>query len=173
MRISSLTVGLAATVGAWTFTAAFLPATVEKLTGYSPWVYGPVSTVVWALFSGVAYAILCRSHGQSAARDSLANYRCPEIAAAASAPGASVCASREEKRRLGAATAGFALTISTWVAALSFMPEDWLDTLTAAPVWFYCLVSVGLWATFSAVMYLAFVASERRPPRVKSPGSST
>ncbi len=163
VRISSLTVGLAATVGAWTFVAAFAPATLEALGGYSPWIYGPASTAVWALFSGATYALLCRNRDQNAGSDALANYRCPELGIAAPAAGTSVCASREEKTRLGAATAGFALTISTWVAALSFMPEDLLDSLSAAPVWFYCLVSIGLWAAFSTLMYMALSHSDRPP----------
>jgi predicted membrane channel-forming protein YqfA (hemolysin III family) len=172
VRVSSLTVGLAATIGLWTFAAAFAPEILEKFSDYSPWFYGPVWTAAWALFSGVAYTVLRRSHSQNAEGDSLANYRCPEMTATF-APGVSVCASREEKRRLEAATAGFALTISSWVAVLSFTPEAWLDSLNAAPAWFHCLVSVGLWATFSAVIYVALAASERRPPRLRSTESGT
>ncbi len=171
MRISALTAGLAVMLGVWMFVVAFAPAIIENLGGYSPWVLGPVSTAVWALFSGVAYAVLRRSHSQKAATDLLGNYRCPKLAATARAPYGSLCAGREEKRRLEAATAGFALTISTWVAALSFLPEACLDLLNAAPVWFYCVLSVGLWVASSTVMYMALSQSDRSPhPSKRDPG---
>lgn len=166
-RISSLTAGLAVTVSVWAFVAAFVPTILENLGDYSPWILGPVSTGVWALFSTVAYAILCRSHRQSTGTDPLANYRCPEIAAMARAADASLCASREEKRRLGAATAGFALTIGSWVTGLAFMPEAWRDSLDEAPAWFYCLVSIALWAALSTVLYRAFRASGQRLTRLR------
>src|SRR5580700_10986109 len=67
--------------------------------------------------------------------------------------GPSVCANRDEKNHLAAVTAGFALTITAWVAGLSLMPADWLDPLSAAPAWSYCLGSVGLWAALSRLMY--------------------
>lgn len=168
VRMSALTVGLAVIVGVWMFVAAFAPEIIEDLGGYSPWVLGPASTAAWALFSGVAYAVLRRSYSQNAATDPLGNYRCPKLAATANAPDVSLCAGREEKRRLGAATAGFALTIASWVTLLSFMPEAWSDSLNEAPAWFYSLVSIGLWAALSTVMYLAFRASEERPTPLRN-----
>lgn len=162
MRISCLTVGLAATVGAWVFVAAFLPASLEALTGYSAWIYGPVSTAVWALFSGTAYVALRRTWSRSSRSDSLVDYRCRELAIAAGEAAVSMCASHEEKLRLAAATAGFALTIATWVAALSFIPEGLLDSLSAAPAWFYCLTSIALWAAFRVLMYHALSHSGRQ-----------
>jgi hypothetical protein len=161
VRVSSLTAGLAVTLGAWTFLEAFSPSTVEALGEYSPWLYGPVSTLAWAFFSGIAYAVLRRSHGRDIT-DAVSTYRCPDLAIRAGVPGISICASLEEKRRLEAVTAGFALTIGAWITTLSFMPQDLFDSLTAAPAWVYCLISVALWMTFSAAMHLVFGASDRR-----------
>jgi len=159
-RVSALTAGLAAVVGIWIFVAAFAPTTIEALGGFSPWFYGPALTAAWALFSGIAYLLLRRTHH---AADELVNYRCRELEITPYSASTSVCGSRAEKRRLAAVTAGFALTISVWVTALSFLPEDWFNALNAAPVWFYCLVSVGLWGILSAAMRVALAASDHRP----------
>jgi hypothetical protein len=158
-RISALTVGLAATVISWTFAAAFAPEKLESLAHYSPWLYGPVSTAAWALFSAVAYLLIRRDGRRKAPQNAQESYRCRELGVREPSNGSSVCANQREKNRLGAVTAGFALTISTWVAALSFMPEGWLDRLGEAPAWVYCIVSVVLWASLSEVMYLIFRAS--------------
>jgi hypothetical protein len=161
-RFSALMAGLAAMAAAWTFIAAFAPQTLESLGGYSPWFYGPVSTAVWALFSGIAYLFLRGNCRSATSPDTIANYRCRELDNLLRSAGVSVCASREERRRLAGITAGLALTISLWVAALSFLPENWLDFLSAAPVWFYCLTSAGLWGILSTVMYLALRAPDHR-----------
>jgi hypothetical protein len=161
-RISALTAGLAATITIWTFAAGYAPATLEKLGEYSPWLYGPVSTAVWAMFSAIAYLLIHRSGQQSASHHLDQTYRCHELGVPAPLISTSVCASRDEKNRLGAVTAGFALTITAWVAALSLMPADWLDSLSAAPAWSYCVGSVGLWAALSTVMYSIFSAADRR-----------
>ena len=161
-RISALTAGLAATVIIWTFAAAYAPATLEALGGYSPWLYGPGSTAAWAVFSAIAYLLICRSGRQSSSRQLDETYRCQDLGVPAPVISPSVCASRDEKNHLGAVTAGFALTITAWVAALSLIPGDWLDSLSAAPAWSYCVGSVGLWAALSAVMYSIFSATDRR-----------
>jgi hypothetical protein len=153
------------TVVTWIFAAGFAPEKLEALARYSPWLYGPASTGAWALFSAIAYLLIRRSRYQRA-RDSVdESYHCRELGGAAPTIGSSVCASQNEKDRLAAVTAGFALTISTWVAVLSFMPENWLDSLGEAPAWIYCIASVLLWATLSASTYLIFHASHGRPPR--------
>jgi hypothetical protein len=162
-RISALTAGLAATVITWTFAAGFASEKLETLARYSPWLYGPALTAAWALFSAIAYLFIRRSRHPRARRDVDESYRCSELRASASAIGSSICANQDEKDRLGAVSAGFALTISAWVAMLSFMPENWLDSLGQAPAWIYCIASVILWATLSASTYLIFRASHRRP----------
>jgi hypothetical protein len=160
-RISALTAGLAATVITWTFAAGYAPATLETLGQYSPWLYGPVSTVAWAIFSAIAYLLIHRYGEQSSARPSDVTYRCRDLGVPTPSVSTSVCANREEKNRLSAVTAGFALTITGWVGALSLMPSDWLDSLSAAPAWWYCVGTVGLWAVLSAMMYSIFSAGSR------------
>lgn len=155
-RISALAAGLAATLIAWIFVAAFGEAELESLAQYSPWFYGPVATAVWALFSAIAYLLISRDKRPRASLEPREGYRCRDFASALSADRRSICANLEEKTRLAAASAGFALTTSVWVAALSFMPDDYLDWLGEAPAWIYCLVSVTLWTALSGGMYLVF-----------------
>jgi hypothetical protein len=157
-RVSALTIGLAATVIAWTFAAAFAPEQLESLARYSPWLYGPGSTAVWVLFSAIAY-LLVRRDRRRAPPNADEGYRCRELGIKSPANGCSICTNRHEKNRLGAVTAGFALTINAWVAALSFLPGDWLERLGQAPSWVYCIVSVVLWASLSGVMYPIFGTS--------------
>jgi hypothetical protein len=161
-RISALTAGLAATIIIWTFAAGYAPATLETLGEYSPWLYGPVSTVAWAVFSAIAYLLIRRGGYQSSAPPLDESYRCRELAVSAPDMSASVCANRNEKNHLAAVTAGFALTITSWVAALSLMPTGWLDSLSETPPWAYCVGSVGLWAVLSTAMYSIFSAADRR-----------
>ena len=158
-RTSALAAGLAATIIGWTFAAAFAPEKMEAIAYYSPWLYGPAAATVWALFSTIAYVIVRRESRRQALLNSREGYRCRELAMLAPADGRSLCANQVEKHRLGAVTAGFALTISTWVAVLAFMPERWLDWLGAAPSWVYCIASVILWAASRQAMYLIFRAS--------------
>jgi hypothetical protein len=160
-RISALTAGLAATITLWTFAAGYAPATLETLGQYSPWLYGPGSTLAWALFSTIAYLLIHKSGPQSPPRISDETYRCRDLGVPTPALIISVCASRDEKNHLGAVTAGFALTITAWVVALSLMPAAWIDSLGAAPAWWYCLGTVGLWAALSTVMYSFFSAGDR------------
>jgi hypothetical protein len=161
-RISALTAGLAATITVWTFTAGYAPATLERLGEYSPWLYGPISTVVWAAFSAIAYLLICRYRQERPSRHLDETYRCHDLGVPTPTISISVCANRDEKNHLGAVTAGFALTITAWVAALSLMPDDWLDSISAAPAWSYCVGSVGLWAVLSTLMYASFSAGDRR-----------
>ncbi len=161
-RIAALTAGLAATVIIWIFAAGYAPATLEGLGEYSPWLYGPLSTLAWAAFSAIAYLLIRRAGEHSAERDVERTYRCHELRVLNATTGASVCANRDEKNHLAAVTAGFALTITTWVGAFSVMPTDWLDSLGEAPPWWYCAGSVGLWAALSTVMYSVFSTADRR-----------
>jgi hypothetical protein len=158
-RISALTIGLAATVAIWTFAAAFAPEELESLGRLSPWLYGPAATTAWALFSAIAYLLLSRDRKQKTPLNSCEGYRCRELAMPVKPNGRSVCANQKEKNRLGAVTGGFALTLNIWVAALSFMPEGWLDWLSQSPAWIYCIASVILWATLSEAVYLTFSTS--------------
>jgi hypothetical protein len=161
-RISSLAAGLAATVIGWTFAAAFIPGELESLSRYSPWLYGPAAVAVWALFSAIAYLLISGDRRRRAFLGPKEGYHCRDFAPVATADCRSVCANLEEKTRLGAVTAGFALTITLWVAVLSFMPGVWFDWLGKAQPWIYCLISVVFWVAFSRAMYLVFRASQER-----------
>jgi hypothetical protein len=163
-RISALAAGLAATVVGWTFAAAFAPREVESLSRYSPWLYGPVAIAIWALFSTIAYLLISRDRRRKVFLEPNEGYRCRDFAPAASVNCRSVCANREEKTRLAAMSAGFALTVSLWVAALSFMPGTFLGWLGEVPAGTYCVVSVILWAALSKGMYLVFRRSRERSP---------
>jgi hypothetical protein len=155
-RTSALVAGLAATITAWTFAAAFAPEKLESLSRYSPWFYGPAATAAWAFFGAIAYPFMSHGLDRRTPLDSHKSYRRQELAMALKSNGHSVCVNREEKNRLCAAMAGFALTITAWVGAFSFMPEDWIDCLGKSPAWICSIASMVLWATLSAAMYLVF-----------------
>jgi hypothetical protein len=157
-----LAAGLAATIIIWIFVAAFAPEELDSLSGYSPWLYGPAATAAWALFSGIAYFLILHDRQRRAPLTSNETYRCRELEVAPMGSGCSVCASQEEKDRLGAVTSGFALTISGWVAALSFLPGSWLDWLGKEPAWMYCMVTITLWVSLSEAMYLIFHAGRTK-----------
>ncbi len=131
-RTSALVGGLAGTVAAWTLAAAFAS---ERLGSLS------------------SYLLVARGRDRMTPLDLHEGYRCPEH---------SLCANQNEKIRLAAVTASFALTITAWVGALSFMPEDWIDWLGNSPVWICCVASMVLWSTLSAAMLLAFRDSSER-----------
>jgi ATP dependent DNA ligase domain len=40
-------------------------------------------------------------------------------------------------------------------------PDAWLDSLSAAPAWWYCVGTIGLWAGLSTLMYSFFSAGDR------------
>lgn len=161
-RISALTAGLAATIIIWLLAAGYAPATLETLGECSPWLYGPVSTAAWAVFSAIAYQLIHRDGLRNPSAYSDEAYRSHDLHVPAPVLGPSLCATLEEKNHLAAVTAGFALTITTWVAALSLMPGSWLDSLSEAPAWSYCLGSVALWAALSTSMLAIFRAGDRR-----------
>jgi ABC-type transport system involved in cytochrome c biogenesis permease subunit len=161
-RISALAVGLTVTIASLMFAGAFAPDQLESVSRYSPWLYGPAATAAWALFSLIAYLLISRGRGQRAALDSHPGYGWRELATAPKRNGCSLCANQKEKNRLAAVTAGFALTLTAWVAVLSFMPDGWLDWLGKAPPWIYCLTSVVIWAGLSTAMYLIFRASYQK-----------
>jgi hypothetical protein len=160
--ICALAAGFAVMVAGWTFAAAFAPEEVDSLSRYSPFVYGPVATAVWGLLSAIAYLLISHAQRRTVILEPNESYHCRDFALAARENSSSICANLEEKTRLAAMTAGFALTISLWIAALSFMPGSWLDWLGEAPPGIYCIVSVILWAALSEGMYLVLRASRER-----------
>jgi hypothetical protein len=170
-RTSALAAGLAATIISWTFAAAFTPEKLDSLSQYSPWLYGPAATAVWALFSAIAYFFIKRDRNRSAPVRSPEDYRCRDFAVMTFANGSSVCIDQEEKNRLGGVTGGFALTITGWVAALSVMPDHWLNWLSNAPASTYCVATIIVWAALTQAMYLIFRALNQN--RVRSGARAT
>jgi ABC-type transport system involved in cytochrome c biogenesis permease subunit len=160
--ITALTVGLAAIIICWTCAVAFALNSLEALGDYSPWLYGPAATAVWAVFSAVIYLLIRRNNRRKIPSSPHENYQCAGLHVTAPYHGASVCATRAEKDRLAAVTAGLAFTMSTWVVTLSLAPEGWMDALSVAPPWLYCLASAALWAGFSVTLGAIFRASSRR-----------
>ena len=158
-RSSALVAGLAATIAVWTFAAGFAPDQLDSLSRYSPWLYGPAATGAWAVFSALAYVLISRERDPKASLDAKEGYQCLKQVILSEPNGCWVCANQAEKTRLAAVTAGFALTITAWVAVLSFVPYAWMDWLGKAPPWAYCIVTVVLWWTLSATMYPLFRAS--------------
>ena len=125
----------------------------------APWLYGPAATGAWALFSAIAYVLISSEREPNASLDAKEGYQCLKQVILSEPNGCWVCANQAEKTRLAAVTAGFALTITAWVAGLSFVPYAWMDWLGKAPPWAYCIVTVILWWTLSATMYPLFRAS--------------
>jgi hypothetical protein len=160
--ISALTAGLAATIICWTFAVAYAPDSLEALGDYSPWLYGPAAIAVWAMFSTATYLLLRRNGRREIPSSPHENYQCAGLHVTAPSHGASVCASRAEKDRLAAVSAGLAFTMSTWVVTLSLAPERWMEALSAAPPWLYCLASAALWAGFSVATGAVFRALRGR-----------
>jgi hypothetical protein len=158
-RTSALVSGLAATVAAWTVAAAFVPEALGSLSTYSPWFYGLVAITAWTLFSAITYLMLAHGRDRRTPLDLHGNYRCPELAISLKSNGQSLCANQNEKLRLAAVTASFALTITAWVGALSFMPEDWTSWLGNSAGGVCCIVTMVLWSTLSAAMLRVFRAS--------------
>jgi hypothetical protein len=155
-RIAALAAGLSVIVIGCISVGAFAPERVGSVSK-SPWVYGPATTAAWGFFSIIAYELISWGRRRRTPVESHEGYRCREFILPV-AEGSSVCASRAEKNRLAAATAGFALTIGAWVTALSFMPSGWLDWLGQGPAWICCIVSAVLWATLSGIAYVIFRA---------------
>jgi ABC-type transport system involved in cytochrome c biogenesis permease subunit len=163
-HITALIAGLAATIICWICAVAFALNSLEALGDYSPWLYGPAAMAVWAMFSTVTYLLIRRNSRQKIPSSLHEHYQCAGLHVTAPYHGASICASRAEKDRLAAVTAGLAFTMSTWVVTLSLAPERWMEALSAAPPWLYCLASAALWAGFSVASGAVIRASSRRNP---------
>jgi len=52
--------------------------------------------------------------------------------------------------------AGFAVTISAWLALLSFAPHDWLDGIVSTSPWIYSLASMLVWWGSAVFAYWSF-----------------
>ena len=73
-----------------------------------------------------------------------------------------LCASECERNKLAALTTGFAITMIAWVAGLSLLSREWLDSLTSVSSWVFCAASVALWGVAGSLTYLVLRASAQK-----------
>jgi len=160
-RVAALSVGLAIVVLVWIAAQAFASDRIAALGTLSIWFYGPISAAAWGLLSLISYTLIVRAQRQNPAL-------CPEHEEATREARLATCAhlakipkcveevNAVEKDKLAALTAGFAITIASWLAIFSFVPMEWLESATSVSPWLYCLASVAVWASSAELMYWGF-----------------
>jgi hypothetical protein len=162
-KAAALTVGLSATVALWILAAAFGGEWLDSVSVLSVEAYALISLAFWLLFSVFAHLLL-RKPARAARPAASSTDPLNKLSAAPAIPRTAdqLCASKCEKDKLAALTAGFAITMLSWLASLSFLPRQWLDSLTNASPWIFCAASVALWAITGPLMYLVFRAARER-----------
>jgi hypothetical protein len=160
-RVAALSIGLAMVVLVWIAAQAFASDWIASLGSLSVWFYGPISVVAWGVISLISYMLIVRAQRRNPAL-------CPEheeatrearLAACADLTKIPKCVEEEnavEKDKLAALTAGFAITITSWLAVLSFLPTDRLVSANSISPWLYCLASIAVWVGSAALMYWGF-----------------
>jgi hypothetical protein len=162
-KAAALTVGLSATVAVWILAAAFAGQWLDSVSVLSVEAYALISLAFWLSFSVFAHLLLRKpARAARPAADSTVPLNKLSAAPAISKTADHLCASECEKDKLAALTAGFALTMLSWLASLSFLPRHWLDSLTNASPWILCAASVTLWGMAGPLMYLVFRAARQR-----------
>jgi hypothetical protein len=156
-RVAALSVGFAIVVLVWIAAQAFAPEWIASLGTLSIWFYGPISAAAWALLSIISYTLIVRAQRRNPAL-------CPEHEEATREARLAACAdlakipecveevNAVEKDKLAALMAGFAITIASWLAIFSFVPSEWLDSLSISP-WLYSLASMAVWVGSAYLMY--------------------
>ena len=159
-RVAALSVGLAIVVLVWIAAQAFASDWIASLGTLSIWLYGPISAAAWGLVSLISYTLIVRAQRRNPAL-------CPEHEEATREARLATCAELAkipkcveqvnaiEKDKLAALTAGFAITIASWLALFSFVPMEWLESVGISP-WLYCLASIAVWASSAELMYWGF-----------------
>ena len=145
-RAAALMLGLSGTVALWILAAAFGGEWLDSVSFLSLEAYALISLALWLFFGVFAHLLLRKPAG--AARPAASSLDpLNKLSAAPAIPKTAdqFCASECEKDKLAALTAGFAITMLCWLASLSFLPRQWLDSLTNASPWIFCAVSVALW----------------------------
>jgi hypothetical protein len=160
-RVAALSVGLAIVVLVWITAQAFASDRLASLGTLSIWFYGPISAAAWGLLSLISYALIVRAQRRNPAL-------CPEHEEATREARLAACAdlvkipkcveevNAVEKDKLAALAAGFAITITSWLAIFSFVPIEWLESAISVSPWLYCLASVTVWASSAELMYWGF-----------------
>jgi hypothetical protein len=165
-RVAALSAGLAIIVLAWTGAQAFASNWVDSLGVHSVWLYGPISAAAWGLLSAISYVLIVRAQRRNPAL-------CPEQEEVTRELRRKTCeltkvpkcieyVDQLERDKLGALMAGFAITIATWLALLSFAPHDWLDGIVSTSPWIYSLASMVVWWGSAEITYWGFRRGHRR-----------
>jgi hypothetical protein len=167
-KAAALMAGLSATVAVWILAAAFGGEWLESVSVLPVEAFALISLAFWLSFSVFAYLLLDKP--PRAAGPAVNSADPPnKLSAAPAIPktGDQLCTSECERDKLAALTAGFAITMLAWLTSLSFLPRQWLDSLTNASPWILCAASVALWGIAGPLMYLAFrTARERKSHRI-------
>ena len=160
-RVAALSIGLAMVVLVWIGAQAFASDWIASLGTLSIWFYGPISAAAWGLLSLISYTLIVRAQRQNPAL-------CPEHEEATREARLAACANLAkipkcieevnavEKDKLAALMAGFAITIISWLAILSFVPMKWLESPISLSPWLYSLASMAVWVSSAALMYWGF-----------------
>ena len=165
-RVAALSAGLAIIVLAWTGAQAFASNWVDSLGVHSVWLYGPISAAAWGLLSAISYVLIVRAQRRNPAL-------CPEQEEVTRELRRKTCeltkvpkcieyVDQLERDKLGALMGGFAITIATWLAILSFAPHDWLDGIVSTSPWIYSLASMVVWWGSAEITYWGFRRGHRR-----------
>jgi hypothetical protein len=169
--ISALTVGFALVLGLWLFAEAFTAEWLNAIAGLSSWLIGPIILGIWGAVSLITYILIRPAQRQnraicSARRAEHSSSQVDTNPTESKGQNEDLCdvVIRGERDQVAALTAGLSIMIATWITALSFMPQSWLDLIGRLPSGFYCAATIGLWAIGSILMYLVFRASSLRPP---------
>jgi hypothetical protein len=160
-RVAALSVGFAIVVLVWIAAQAFASEWIASLGTLSIWFYGPVSAAAWGVLSLISYRLIVRAQRRNPAL-------CPEHEEATREARLAACAdltkipkcveelNAVEKDKLAALMAGFAITITSWLAIFSFVPMEWLGSAINISPWLYCLASIAVWASSAELMYWGF-----------------
>lgn len=159
-RVAALSAGLAIVALVWIAAQAFASEWIASLGTLSIWFYGPISAAAWGLLSLVSYTLIVRAQRRNPAL-------CPEHEEATREARLATCAdlakvpkcveqvNAVEKDKLAALMGGFAITIALWLALFSFVPMEWLESVSSSP-WLYCLASMAVWVSSGHLMYWGF-----------------
>jgi hypothetical protein len=159
-RVAALSAGLAITVLAWTAAQAFASDWIDSLGIFSVWLYGPISAMAWGLLSTISYAVIIRAQQRNPAlcpeHEEMTREERRKTCELTKVPKCIEYVSKLERDKLGAMMGGFAITIATWLALLSFAPLGFLDGIVSTRPWIYSLATMALWWGSAELMYWTF-----------------
>jgi hypothetical protein len=161
-NLTALLIGFAIVTIGWFVLEAFAPAVMDWLGDSSPWVYGPATVVVWGIVSLIARMTIRRNP----TTDNVLPRAVPGGTWSANEKHAfelrTEAARQLECDKISALSAGFALTVLTWLIVLSYAPSAWIEEIGAQPPWEYSIVSIVYWAVTAEISYLLLRRGRRR-----------